>query len=403
MTQKDNRYTYKDEYSDNSSPKAKKKKKKSGVRVLPVVITIIAIIIMAVVVYAVYVLKFYKPDTSQTNQPSFQPIVTDDSGNQVEVEVESNDNIYNFLVLAKDKVSGLTDVMMIVNYNIDDQAVSVMQIPRDTYVELENYNYHKINGAYSYFFNQYDKKDTERDRKAVRDLADFIELNLCIEIHYTALMDIQGFASIVDAVGGVDMYVPQDMKYIDKNQGLYIDLKQGWQHLDGNKAEQFVRCRSIYPTGDLGRQDAQKLFISAFIKKVTSSLTDINTVTNLATTVASSIKTDLNVNDIVFFGKYFVGLGGKEAVNLDHVVMLTMPGQAFMNELSYYSINRESVVNIVDQYFNIYNFSIATAFDSNGIFLDSTSEKAKTIYTTPASEFDTKIYNGDEIDQSGLN
>lgn len=71
------------------------------------------------------------------------------------------------------------------------------------------------------------------------------------------------------------MYVPQDMYYSDPVQGLYINLKEGQQHLDGDQAEQLVRFRK-YPTGDLGRIEVQHQFFSAFVSKILDSETIIS-------------------------------------------------------------------------------------------------------------------------------
>ena len=410
MSRKNNLDTYGDIYSDeNYDPsinrRGKKKKKKSGVRALPVVLCIIFSIVVAAVCYGVWVIKFHKADQSTSLMGDGAKVTeTDEYGNVIEKDVIVNENSYNFLVVARDQASGLTDVMMIVNYNIDDQSVAIMQLPRDTYVEVEDHSYHKLNGVFSYFYNQYEYGTKDRELKALDNFADFLTENLYIEIHYSAYMDLDGFGDIVDAVGGVEMYVPQNMYYEDRNQGLYINLREGWQTLDGDKAEQFVRYRSGYATADIGRQDAQKIFMTAFIDKVTGSLNlnNLDKLTNLATTVSDSIRTNLSVNDIVYFGKYFVGLGGKEKVNLKNVVMVTMPGRAFSYYGSYYSMNKESVVNIIDEYFNIYNFSVKGYFDKNTVFLPDDSDDASAIYNKPAEEFKTNIYNADEIDQDGI-
>lgn len=382
-------------------PPKKKKKMSVGVKVLLGVFISFAVIVLAVVVYFVGVLTLYKPAGNNSELPSYlQGIAgSGENGEGNPVPPAMDDNQYNFLVVARDKVSGLTDVMMIINYNITDQSLSVMQIPRDTYIEIDDYYYHKINGAYTYFLNSR-RGETNADRAALRDVADLLENNLCIKIHYTAQMDIDGFSDIVDAIGGVDMYVPQRMEYYDPEQKLYINLFEGYQTLDGEKAEQFVRYRYGYPDGDIGRGNAQKLFMTAFVKKVLSSIsiTDVKVITDLATTVYDCISTDLTLNDLIFFGKNFIGFGGGERVDLENVNMFTLPGTGFYYELSYYSLNKESTTDAVNKYFNIYDVDISSAFDKNSIFLNEDSADGKNIYTLPKSEFELNIYNGEEVD-----
>ena len=77
-----------------------------------------------------------------------------------------------------------------------------------------------------------------------------------------------GFRNVIDALGGVWIDVPQDMKHNDDTPGmeLHINLKKGYQLLDGDKAEQFCRFRG-YPTADLGRIEAQQTFLKELFKQ----------------------------------------------------------------------------------------------------------------------------------------
>ncbi len=387
-------------------PPVKKKKKKKTSKVLIGVLIAFAVIILAVVGYAASVLFFYEPDTQGNTDLPFDVdtgLVTDENNNVIQQpQIEVDDKQFNFLVVARDKVSGLTDVMMVINYNITEQSLNVMQIPRDTYIEIEDYYYHKINGAYSYFLSGR-RGEENAERAALRDVADMLEKNLCIKIHYTAQLDIDGFGNIVDAIGGVEMYVPQKMEYYDPAQGLSINLKEGYQTLDGERAEQFVRYRYGLANGDIGRGDMQKLFMTAFIKKVLSSITDVGVLTDLVTSVYDCISTDINLNDLIYFAKNFIGFGGSEKVDLENVNMFTLPGAGFYYDLSYYSLNKESVIEIINDRFNIYNYDITPSFDKNSAFVNEDSSDSVRVYNLPKDQLETEIYNGEQMDQSGLN
>jgi LCP family protein required for cell wall assembly len=71
------------------------------------------------------------------------------------------------------------------------------------------------------------------------------------------------FRETIDALGGVEFDVPQNMNYDDPQQGLSIHLKKGYQLLDGDKAEQLVRFRN-YPMGDIDRTKVQFDFLYSF-------------------------------------------------------------------------------------------------------------------------------------------
>ena len=72
----------------------------------------------------------------------------------------------------------------------------------------------------------------------------------------------------MDNLSGIEIDLPYDMDYEDSSQNLSIHLKAGKQTLGGKEALGFLRYRSGYVTGDLGRIDAQKLFLNAFINRL---------------------------------------------------------------------------------------------------------------------------------------
>jgi anionic cell wall polymer biosynthesis LytR-Cps2A-Psr (LCP) family protein len=70
------------------------------------------------------------------------------------------------------------------------------------------------------------------------------------------VLDFDAFQRMVDVLGGVEIYVPRDMKYTDRAGGLFIDLKKGRQTLDGYQAMGFVRFRK--GDDDFRRQERQR-------------------------------------------------------------------------------------------------------------------------------------------------
>ena len=308
--------------------------------------------------------------------------------------------------MGHDRIASLTDVIMIINYNTETQRVTVMQFPRDTYFRIDDYYYHKINGLYNYCIMAADE-DGAKDKymEGLKRTAEYFEKNLAIKIHYSAVMDLDGFSGIVDAVGGVDMYVPMRMYYSDPYQTppLYIDLQEGYQHLDGDKAEQFVRYRYGYVTGDYGRQDAQKLFISAFINKLKSSITDVSTVTSLAKNVVTYVDTDITDADIVYFGKCFLGIGTGKSVNMEDIKMFSAPGDSAMwNSASMYCINRDYMAELMNEYFNIYDFDTRDSFDKNKVFTPDDGSVLDEFYYADKENAMFSEYNAGGLNEEGL-
>ena len=99
-----------------------------------------------------------------------------------------------------------------------------------------------------------------------------IEANTGLHIDHYAEIGFAGFANIVDAVGGVEIDIPQDIK--DKDSGA--DFKKGKQTLDGQQALAFVRNRHGYAAGDLERTKNQQRFLSALASQTATPSTVLN-------------------------------------------------------------------------------------------------------------------------------
>ena len=322
------------------------------------------------------------------------PDVDDD-----QVSAPSSETKYNFLVLGHDRAANLADVILLVSFDTDDGSLTLMQIPRDTFVDYGGSHY-KINSMYASAYNDTDKEKSEnRDLEAARAFATKLEETLCVKIHYATVMDLDGFGAIVDAIGGVDMYVPYDMVYRDPEQGLNINLKEGQQILDGKKAEQFIRYRSGYVQGDIGRGDAQKLFMAAFIQSLKNNLS-VGTVSEIVDAVYEHVDTELSVSDMIYFGKEVLGL------ELSNVNMMTLPGEpktSGNSGASYYVMCREATINAIDEYYNIYDFPVTDdIFDRDQDFCNTTDPEMKEAYFTAAQDCISNKYNGQNITEGSI-
>jgi LCP family protein required for cell wall assembly len=137
-----------------------------------------------------------------------------------------------------------SDTMMVFHYDPKTSEMVMVSIPRDTKVTI-NGSSEKINAANAI-------GGTELAIKSVEKLLG-IDINYYVEINY------EGFRKFIDAIGGIDTVIPFDMNYDDDFQDLHIHFKKGQKvHLDGQKAEEFVRWRKNndgtgYAEGDLGR------------------------------------------------------------------------------------------------------------------------------------------------------
>ena len=174
----------------------------------------------------------------------------------------NNKNRYLYLVAGIDDSAENTDVLFTLGYDVASSTLYVAQIPRDTYFafgEAQN----KINQIYPVCRMHGDDKMT-----ALSKTAEYIEKALGVKFDGAFAITVSGFKKTVDQIGGVDITLPSDMTvFVDDGDKLF--LKAGSNHINGNDAEKFVRYRKGYITGDLGRIDAQKIFLNALISKIT--------------------------------------------------------------------------------------------------------------------------------------
>ncbi|MCS7234304.1 MAG: LCP family protein [Synergistetes bacterium] len=199
----------------------------------------------------------------------------------------------NILFVGIDSVEGShrADVIALITLDLNKRKIGVISIPRDTRVRIPNRGWTKINHAYAY--------------GGISLLKDSIEEFLAIRINHYVSMDYQGFVRIIDLIGGVELYIEKDMRYTDKWAGFYINLKKGYQRLDGNKALQYVRFRND-PEGDIGRIKRQKRFIEAIVDKLKKE--DIlNKLPSIAIDAIRFVKTDLTPEQIIYLISFFKG------------------------------------------------------------------------------------------------
>ena len=235
----------------------------------------------------------------------------------------------NILVLGTDQSSLRSDVMMVFSLSKKDKTLNVLSIPRDTRVKIGSY-YNKINTALAI-------GEEDLTIKVLKDTFD-------LPIHHVVKVSFDAVVDIVNELGGVDFYVPENLKYSDPSQDLYIDLKEGQQLLDGEKSLQLLRYRS-YPLADLQRIKVQQDFIkAAFDQKV--KLRYIFKVDDVYRAATSNIKTDLSLSKVL---KYALIAKG---VDSEDFTTYSLPGSAKMvGGASYFVHDKEETQKLIDSCF----------------------------------------------------
>ncbi|WP_347404120.1 LCP family protein [Nodosilinea sp. P-1105] len=248
-----------------------------------------------------------------------------------EVPPELQDLGYHALVNSFD---GLSDSMLLLRFNPQTGQLVVLSLPRDTRTYVRG-RLTKLNEA-------------NRDggpalaAESVSDLLGGVAIDRYVRIN------VQGVEKLIDALGGVTVNVPQDMRYQDDSQHLYINLKAGEQTLDGNKALQFLRFRyDAY--GDIGRIQRQQMFLRALSEQVLNPAT-IARLPKILSVIQSNVDTNLSVEELLALAGY--GAQTDRA----NVQLLMLPGNFSRPQdfaLSYWLPDYGDIDTMVNQYFGL--------------------------------------------------
>ncbi len=201
---------------------------------------------------------------------------------------------------------GLTDTMLLVRFDPQNKKISVLSIPRDTRTYVEGRGVVKINEANYY-------GGPASSAKSVSGLLGGVGIDRYVTVN------VQGIKSLVDALGGITLNVPKDMKYTDESQHLYIDLKAGKQLLNGEQIVQYLLYRHD-DLGDIGRVQRQQLLMRAFVEdQVNVGL--LSRMPKILSVIQSHIDTNLSIEELVALAGF--------ATQTDRagVQMLMVPGK----------------------------------------------------------------------------
>jgi len=194
----------------------------------------------------------------------------------------------------------LTDTLIVTSIRPSDNRVAMLSVPRDLLVSVPGHGWRKINSVNAYGEMQATGRGGELTKNTMEGL-------LGIDIPYYIRIDFAGFRSIIDAVGGIDIFVETaftDYSYPTYNHGVQqISFEEGWQHMDGESALQFARSRhgNHGEGSDFARSRRQQKVLTALKNKFMSFKTfrSPSTVTNTLAALQANITTNMNVGEIL--------------------------------------------------------------------------------------------------------
>lgn len=238
----------------------------------------------------------------------------------------------------KYEASTRADSIMLFSLDTKTGEAGVLSIPRDTRVWIPSrQRWERINAAYAH-------GGAAMAMEAVSYL-------LGVSVDYFVHTDFAGFEQLVDVLGGVEIDVAKRMHYVDKAQGLEIDIQPGRQVLNGEKALHYVRYRDrlgdvslVDPFNDEydGRVERQRQFFEAVVSQALSPSSLVK-LPQLVTQVFKVVNTNLPWEKV-----FSLALSGSK-FSADKMQTAVLPGNSqVLNDAWYWIINEQKAKSVID-------------------------------------------------------
>ena len=222
-----------------------------------------------------------------------------------------------------------SDTIMVVNVDPKTHTVKAISIPRDSKVYLpDNKGVSKINSAHAIGGVNLVKKTLKE--------------TFGIKIDHYIIVHDEAVEHIVDALGGIPIYVEKPMHYHDWAGHLHIDLNKGQTVLNGKQAVGYLRYRKD-GLGDIGRTQRQQWFMRSLMEKIRSldAITKMPEVLNICKTY---IKTDMNFYELSQYAGFMKG------VDENKIEIATLPGAPNQKgSISYWILDPQKTQEVIDR------------------------------------------------------
>ena len=263
-------------------------------------------------------------------------------------------------VLTKNAVAN-GDSLILITFNPKTLNATMLSIPRDSYVPIACWPSKKEN------------KITHAAAYGTDCMINTIENFFDVDIDYYAKINFKGLVNLVDAIGGIDVEVPQDLCTDNSNREEVVCINAGYQHLDGEGALVLSRNRKQLVNGDFGRGQNQQLVIQAMLQKI-KTINSVTQFTEIFNTISNSLDTNLTTKQILSFysiAKDIMKTGlSSESSNIVNINQLYLQGQSAM---IYDSSMKMELYNYIPNTYS--RDDITKAMKTNLELLDHTESK----------------------------
>lgn len=222
-----------------------------------------------------------------------------------------------------------TDTIILLNIDPKTKSINAISVPRDSKVYLPgDYGIQKINSAHAIGGINMTKETLER--------------TLGIKIDNYIMVNDGAVKKIVDAIGGIPIYVEKNMFYNDYSGNLHINLSKGLNILDGNNAVGYLRFRKD-GLGDIGRTQRQQWFLKGLLEKLQTPQT-ITKIPDILDAMTTYVKTDLSFYEISQYAAL------SKNFDIDKVEFATLPGSPNKRgAVSYWILDPDKTQEVVNR------------------------------------------------------
>jgi len=243
----------------------------------------------------------------------------------------------NLLVMGVDPSVGVkdpfkgarSDTIILVSIAPYGKSINAISIPRDSKVYFAGSDtVDKINHTFA--------------KGGAKLTVKTVEQTLGVKISHYIVISNKGIREMVDAMGGLPIYVEKDMYYKDNTSGLSINLKKGDQVLTGSQAEGYLRFRKD-SLGDIGRVQRQQWFLRAVAKKFKDPAT-LTKLPELLKILPKYIQTDMSVYEL----SQYAALA--KSIDLGAFEVATLPGSpSKKGQVSYWILNPDKTQDVINK------------------------------------------------------
>ena len=235
------------------------------------------------------------------------------------------------------------DGLMLITFNPQTLNVTMMSIPRDSYVPISCRDNKKNKLTHAGWFG------TDCMIETIENVFD-------VDINYYVKVNFKGVVGMVDALGGVDVEVPANLCTDNSNRQGIICINKGWQTLNGEQALVLARNRYDLKLGDIDRGYNQQLLLKALINKMTE-VRNVNTLLDLLETISNNLDTNLTTEEILSFYNIFKDIlisreyqSSDDFINIIQIKLVGSNRKQYFSNLNsnlwIYELDKDSIKNV---------------------------------------------------------